>query len=76
MISVKKLLTDKPQSNVWSVSPDNTVIEALFLMTEKNIGAVVVLDDAEKLVGIFSSEITPEKELFKAVRPKVRRLER
>jgi len=53
MISVKKLLKDKPQSNIWSVSPDNTVIEALFLMGEKNIGAVVVLED-EKLVGIFS----------------------
>ncbi len=53
MISVKKLLADKPQSNVWSVSPENTVIEALFLMGEKNIGAVVVLD-GDNLVGIFS----------------------
>jgi hypothetical protein len=34
MISVKKLLADKPQSNVWSVSPTTTVIEALFLMAE------------------------------------------
>ena len=53
MISVKKLLADKPQSNVWSVSPNTTVIEALFLLAEKNIGAVVVLEN-EKLVGIFS----------------------
>lgn len=53
MISVKKLLADKPQSNVWSVSPSTTVIEALFLLAEKNIGAVVVLEN-EKLVGIFS----------------------
>lgn len=53
MISVKKLLADKPQSNVWSVSPTTTVIEALFLMAERNIGAVVVLEN-EKLVGIFS----------------------
>ena len=53
MISVKKLLADKPQSHVWSVSPNTTVIEALFLLAEKNIGAVVVLEN-EKLVGIFS----------------------
>lgn len=53
MISVKKLLADKPQSNVWSVSPTTTVIEALYLMAERNIGAVVVLEN-EKLVGIFS----------------------
>lgn len=53
MKSVKKLLADKPQSHIWSVSPDTTVIEALFLMEEKNIGAVVVLD-SEQLVGIFS----------------------
>ena len=53
MKSVKKLLADKPQSYIWSVSPDTTVIEALFLMAEKNIGAVVVLD-GEQLVGIFS----------------------
>lgn len=53
MISVKKLLADKPQSHIWSVSPENTVIEALLLMGEKNIGAVVVLDN-QQLVGIFS----------------------
>ena len=53
MKSVAKLLTDKPQSNVWSVKPDTLVIDALLLMNEKKIGAVVVLKD-ENLVGIFS----------------------
>lgn len=53
MKSVAKLLTDKPQSNVWSVTPDTMVLDALHLMNEKKIGAVVVLED-EKLVGIFS----------------------
>lgn len=53
MISVKQLLADKSQSHVWSVSPNDMVIDALYLMAEKNIGAVVVLD-AERLVGIFS----------------------
>lgn len=53
MPTVKKLLTLKPQSHVWSVSPDATVIDALHLMAEKNIGALVVLD-GDALVGIFS----------------------
>jgi CBS domain-containing protein len=53
MKSVAKLLTDKPQSNVWSVSPGTLVIDALLLMCDKKIGAVVVLENSE-LVGIFS----------------------
>lgn len=53
MKSVAKLLTDKPQSNVWSVSPESMVIDALLLMNEKKIGALVVLKD-DALVGIFS----------------------
>ncbi|MFN4147837.1 MAG: CBS domain-containing protein [Runella sp.] len=53
MIPVKKLLTDKPHSNIWSVTPNTTVIDALYLMAEKNIGAVVVLE-GDELVGIFS----------------------
>lgn len=38
---------------VWSVTPDHMVIEALQLMAEKNIGAVLVMD-GERLAGIFS----------------------
>jgi CBS domain-containing protein len=53
MVSVKKLLEDKVQSNIWNVQPQQTVIEALELMAEKNIGAVMVMED-DKLVGIFS----------------------
>ncbi len=53
MKSVAKLLTDKPQSSVWSVSPQTFVIDALLLMNDKKIGALVVLE-GENLVGIFS----------------------
>lgn len=53
MKTVAKLLLDKPQSNVWSVSPETLVIDALLLMSDKRIGAVIVLQN-EKLVGIFS----------------------
>ena len=39
--------------DIWSISPDAMVYEALELMADKNIGALVVLENDE-LVGIFS----------------------
>lgn len=38
---------------VWSVGPDSMVIDALRLMAEKNLGAVLVMDEG-RLVGILS----------------------
>lgn len=40
-------------SNAWSVSPSATVFEAIKLMAEKNVGALLVTE-GEKLVGIIS----------------------
>ncbi|MFN4257509.1 MAG: CBS domain-containing protein, partial [Saprospiraceae bacterium] len=53
MLSVSQLLSGKPTNAVWSLHSEQTVIEALELMAEKNIGAVMVIDDGH-LVGIFS----------------------
>ncbi|MEJ2486880.1 MAG: CBS domain-containing protein [Anaerolineales bacterium] len=50
--TVKMILESKP-SQVWSVSPNTPVIDALALMAEKGIGAVLVMED-EKVVGIMS----------------------
>ena len=52
MKTVRDLLRRKG-SDVWSVGPETTVYDALRLMAEKNIGAVLLLD-GEQLVGIFS----------------------
>lgn len=52
MISIRQLLKRKG-SEVWSTSPDASVYEALQLLAEKNIGALVVLRDGE-LVGVIS----------------------
>ena len=43
-----------------SVSPDATVFEALTLMSEKDIGSVIVLDE-DKLVGILTERIYARK---------------
>jgi len=49
---VKDLLNLKG-SDVYSITPDATVYDALKIMAEKEIGALVVLD-GEKMVGILS----------------------
>jgi CBS domain-containing protein len=52
MKTVRDLLAGKSR-DVWSIGPDQTVYDAIALMSERGIGAVLVLDGAE-LVGILS----------------------
>src|SRR5579864_7348130 len=40
-------------SEIWSISPDQTVYDAIALMAEKGIGALLIISDG-KLVGVFS----------------------
>ena len=51
-MKVQKLL-DKKGHEVYSISPEATVYDALKLMAEKEIGALVVIED-KKMVGIIS----------------------
>ena len=52
MLSVRQMLSEKG-SAVVSITPDTSVFDALKVMSEKNIGVVLVMED-EELVGIFS----------------------
>ena len=52
MTTVQTLL-DKKGHEFWSVNPDDTVFDAIQIMANKEIGAVVVIED-DKLVGIFT----------------------
>ena len=52
MKTVMQLLQTKGQ-NVWSITPDAWVIDALKLMAEKRVGALLVLE-AGQVVGIIS----------------------
>jgi CBS domain-containing protein len=52
MNTVKDLLAIKG-GKVWSVSPQAPVDEALKVMAERDVGALLVID-GEKLVGVFS----------------------
>jgi CBS domain-containing protein len=50
--SINEILEHKG-SAVWTIAPDATVFEAIQMMSDKNIGAVLVTE-REKLVGIIS----------------------
>jgi CBS domain-containing protein len=50
--TVRNLLEVKGP-DVWSISPDATVYDALRMMADKGVGALLVMTD-EKLVGIIS----------------------
>lgn len=52
MITVHQLLESKGY-DIWSVSPEASIITALELMAEKDVGALLVMEK-RKLVGIFS----------------------
>ncbi len=53
MLTVKQLLEQKTHHEIARIGPDATVFQALQLMAELDIGAVLVMEDDE-LVGIFS----------------------
>lgn len=50
--TIDSLLNQKPR-NIWSVPPDSTVFDAIRLMSEKNVGALLVMQ-GERLVGMLS----------------------
>ena len=53
MLTVQQLLAGKKNNSIYAIRPDQMVIEALEMMAQMNIGAVLVRDGSQ-LVGIFS----------------------
>jgi CBS domain-containing protein len=63
MKTVKNILDDKG-SNTWHISKEATVFDALKVMADKDIGAVLVMDN-DKPVGIFSERDYARKLILK-----------
>jgi CBS domain-containing protein len=52
MLTIKDILQSK-SSSIWSISPKDTAYKAMEIMAERNIGALVVIDE-ENVVGVIS----------------------
>jgi CBS domain-containing protein len=65
MRTVEQLLNGKGR-DVWTVSPDATVQEAIALMAERNIGAIVVVAEREVL-GILSERDCVRRVMLKGL---------
>ena len=63
MTTIAQLLNAKG-NQIWSVEPKATIFEALEIMSEKEIGALLVMEDG-KLMGIFSERDYARKVILK-----------
>ena len=52
-MSIVEQFLDLNSRKVWSLGPENRVIDSLFLMAEKNISCILIMNEGH-LVGIFS----------------------
>lgn len=64
--TIEAILNQK-SGEIWSVAPGATVYEAVALMAEKNVGALVVTED-EQLVGIISERDYTRKVMLRGKR--------
>ncbi len=63
MTTVQEILRNKGNT-VWFVTPDSTVFEALVLMAEKNVGALLVMS-GDNVAGILSERDYARKVILK-----------
>ena len=63
MSTVEQFL-DLNSRKIWSLKPDNRVIDSLFLMAEKNISCILIMNQ-EHLAGIFSERDYARKVVIK-----------
>jgi len=64
MVTVKQMLEEKG-SEVWTISPEATVYEALKIMADKDIGALIVVEN-DQVVGIISERDYARKVMLRA----------
>ena len=50
---------------IWTISKDQSVMQALILMSEKNIGAIIIVDKKDFPIGIFSERDYARKIILK-----------
>jgi CBS domain-containing protein len=74
MKSVKEVLKAKTKE-VWSILPYDTVYDALKLMGEKQIGALIVMNEHGRVAGIISERDYARKVILKGKTSKETKVE-
>ena len=74
MKTAAQLIQDKPHKEVISIAPHRPVIDALIILAEYKIGALVVMEK-DKMVGIFSERDYAREVVLKGKSSKVTTIE-
>ncbi len=65
MTSIENFLKLSNKKQIWTISKDQSVRQALVLMSEKNIGAIIIVDNKDFPIGIFSERDYARKVILK-----------
>ena len=65
MTRIEDFLKLNKNRQIWTISKDQSVKQALVLMSEKNIGAIMIVDNNNFPVGIFSERDYARKVILK-----------
>ena len=65
MTKLKDFLKINENRQIWTISKDQSVMQALILMSEKNIGAIIIVDNNNFPIGIFSERDYARKIILK-----------
>ena len=65
MTRIEDFLKLNKNRQIWTISKDQSVRQALILMTEKNIGAIIIVDNNDFPIGIFSERDYARKIVLK-----------
>ena len=65
MTRVEDFLKLNKNRQIWTISKDQSVREALVFMSEKNIGAIIIVDNNDFPIGIFSERDYARKIILK-----------
>ena len=65
MTRLEDFLKLNKNRQIWTISKDKSVMQALILMSEKNIGAIIIVDKKDFPIGIFSERDYARKIILK-----------
>ena len=65
MTRLEDFLKLNKNRQIWTISKDQSVMQALILMAEKNIGAIIIVDNNDFPIGIFSERDYARKVILK-----------